>query len=66
VVRITDETLPILCFQTKAPQHVVGNDREALDECRTLVGKYALDVPAHAWGQVRPRLSESNQHRVFR
>jgi hypothetical protein len=50
----------------KAPQHVVGSDREAVDECRVLVDAHQLAVPAHAWGQVRLWLSESNQHRVFR
>jgi hypothetical protein len=50
----------------RAPQHVVGTDREALEECRAIVGRHGLDVPAHVWGQVRLWLSESNQHRVLR
>jgi hypothetical protein len=50
----------------RAPQHVVGSDEDALEECRVLVDKHGLHVPAHVWGQVRLWLSESNQHRALR
>jgi hypothetical protein len=51
---------------SRAPQHVVANDAEAIEECRLICAKHALEVPAHVWGRVRLWLDEGSQHRARR
>ena len=48
---------------SQAPQHVVGPDAEALEECRSIVQKQALEVAASAWGKINLWLGESHQYR---
>jgi hypothetical protein len=49
---------------SRAPQHIVANADEAVEECRLLCASHALAVPPHVWGRVRLWLEAGNRHRA--